>query len=187
METKGINENFLNDLNRSIQNDVSNINSLKGFEIISESIVYKILDIFGRNSLLSMLYQTGSGPGEAIAKKIKQKYAKDDFEIFEALKILMIELRDFYSMQIREVQEFPDHFKVIIENYCFLRAPYSEREKLKPGKAFCRINKGYFETAFRKLLGDKLKKVEINFLHDDLENDVCVEELIFYPNLETSK
>ena len=56
---------------------------------------------------------------------------------------------------------------------------------LKPGKAFCRINKGYFETAFRKLLGDKLKKVEINFLHDDPENNVCVEEIVFYPNLET--
>jgi len=180
-----MNENFLNDLNRSIQNDKSNVDSIKGFEIISESLVYKILDIFGRNSLLSMLYQTGSGAGEAIAKKIKQKYAKNDFAIFEALKILMTELSDFYSMQIREVQEYPDHFKVIIENYCFLRDPYKHREKLKPGKAFCRINKGYFETAFRKLLGDKLKKVEINFLHDDPENDVCVEELIFYPNLET--
>ena len=185
MEIDGINENFLNDLNRSIQNDISNINSLKGFEVISESIVYKILDIFGRNSLLSMLYQTGSGPGEAIARIIKQKYDKNDFEIFEALKILMIELKDFYSMQIREVQEFSDHFKIIIENHCFLRNPYSHTEKLKPGKAFCRINKGYFETAFRKLLGDKLRKVEINFLHNDSENDVCVEEIIFYPKLET--
>ena len=185
METNNIDENFLNDLNGSIQNDISNINSLKGFEVISESIVYKILDIFGRNSLLSMLYQTGSGSGEAIARKIKQKYGKNEFEIFEALKILMLELRDFYSMQIREVQEFSDHFKIIIENHCFLRDPYSHREKLKPGKAFCRINKGYFETAFRKLVGDKLKKVEINFLDNDLEKDVCVEELVFYPNLET--
>ncbi len=185
METNGINENFLNDLNRSVQNDISNINSLKGFEIISESLVYEILDIFGRNSLLSMLYQTGSGPGEVIAEKIKRKYEKNDFAIFEALKILMTELKEFYSMQIREVQENPDCFKVIIENHCFLREPYKHREKLKPGKAFCRINKGYFETAFRKLLGDKLKKVEINFLHDDLENDVCVEEIIFYPNYET--
>jgi len=72
LETNEIDENFLNDLNGSIQNDISNINSLKGFEVISESIVFKILDIFGRNSLLSMLYQTGSGPGEAIARKIKK-------------------------------------------------------------------------------------------------------------------
>jgi hypothetical protein len=185
LETNDLDENFLNELNGSILNDISNINSLKGFEIISESIVFKILDIFGRNSLLSMLYQTGSGPGEAIARKIKRKYEKDEFEIFEALKVLMIELKDFYSMQIREVQEFSDHFKIIIENHCFLRDPYSHREKLKPGKAFCRINKGYFETAFRKLVGDKIKKVEINFLHDDIERDVCVEEIIFYPTLKT--
>jgi hypothetical protein len=183
LETNGIDLNYLNGLNRNIQNDTSNVNSLKGFEIISESLVYKILDLFGKNTLLSMLYQTGSRPGEKIAERIKQKYKKNDFAIFEALEILMIELKDFYSLQIREVQEYHDHFKVIIENYCFLRVPYSHREKLKPGKAFCRINKGYFETAFKKLLGEKLKKVEINFLYDDLVKDVCVEEIIFYPNL----
>ncbi|MFX1289290.1 MAG: hypothetical protein ACFFFY_12110 [Promethearchaeota archaeon] len=185
MKTNGIDENYLNNLNRIIQNDISNINSLKGFEIISESIVLKILDIFGRNSLLSMLYQTGSGPGEKIAEIIKKKYQKDDFEVFEVIKILMTELKDFYSIQIREVQEYSKYIKIIIENYCFLREPYKDRKSLKPGKAFCRINKGYFETAFRKLLGNKLKKVEINFLYDDLENDVCVEEINFYPNLET--
>ncbi|MBY9020337.1 MAG: hypothetical protein KGD67_04705 [Candidatus Lokiarchaeota archaeon] len=182
METNGIDANFLNELNRSIHNEVSNIDSLKGFEIISESLVYKIFDLFGRNTLLSMLYQTGSSSGEGIAKRIKQKYAKDEFEIFEAIKILMSELRDFYSMQIKEVQEYEDHFKIIIENHCFLRDPYSHRKKLEPGKAFCRINKGYFETAFKKLLGDKINKIEINFLHDDIERDVCVEELVFYPN-----
>ena len=185
METNGINENFLNDFNRSIQNDVSNINSIKGFEVISEALVYNIFDIFGRNSLLSMLYQTGSGPGEKIAKRMQEKYNKSEFEVFEALKLLMRELKDFYSIQIREVQEYSDHFKVIIENHCFLRNSIKRRERLKPGKAFCRINKGYFETAFRKLLGDKVEKVEINFLHDDIENDVCVEEIIFYHNLET--
>ena len=185
METNNIDENFLLDLNSSIQNDVSNIDSMKGFEVISESIVYKVLDIFGRNSLFSMLYQTGAGPGEKIAEIIQKKYDKNNFGIFEALKILMNELKDFYSIQIREVQEYSDHFKVIIGNYCFLREPYKHRERLKPGKAFCRINKGYFETAFKKLIGDKLKKVEINFLHDDPENDVCVEEIIFYPKIET--
>ncbi|MBY8989098.1 MAG: hypothetical protein KGD61_11640 [Candidatus Lokiarchaeota archaeon] len=185
METNGIDVNFLNNLNKNIQNDISNIDSIKGFEVISEALVYNIFDIFGRNSLLSMLYQTGSGPGEIIAKIIQKKYNKSDFDIFEALELLMRELKDFYSIQIKEVQEFSDHFKVIIENHCFLRNSVKRRERLKPGKAFCRINKGYFETAFRKLLGDKLKKVEINFLHDDLEKDVCVEELIFYPNHKT--
>ena len=180
MEINEIDVNFLISLNENIQNDFSNINSIKGFEVISEALVYNILDIFGRNSLLSMLYQTGSGPGEKIAIQLQEKYGKSEFEIFEVLKLLMKELKDFYSIQIREVQEYSDHFKVIIENYCFLRAPLKHRNKLKPGKAFCRINKGYFETAFRKLLGDKVKKIEINFLYDDIERDVCVEELVFY-------
>ena len=182
MEIDEINEDILNDINKKIQNDISNINSLKGFEIISESMVYKILDIFGKNSLLSMLYQTGSGPGEIIAKRIKEKHNKEEFGIFEAIEILMTELKDFYSMQIREVQLNSDQTRVIIENFCFLREPMKHREKLQPGKAFCRVNKGYFETAFRKLLGNKVKKIEINFLHDDPEKNVCVEELIFYHN-----
>ena len=186
METNEIDVNFLNELNNSIRNDIANIDSLKGFEIISEYIVHKILDIFGRNSLLSMLYQTGSGPGEAIANKIIHKYRKTEFEFFEALKILMNELKSFFSIQIREVQEYPNHLKVIIENHCFLREPYSHRDNLGPGKAFCRINKGYFETAFRKLLGDKLKKIEVNFLSNDTERDVCIEEIIFYPKLKST-
>ncbi|MHA1472495.1 MAG: hypothetical protein ACTSQW_05295 [Promethearchaeota archaeon] len=185
METNEIDENFLNDMNTSIKNEISNIDSIKGFEVISESLVYKILDLFGKNSLLSMLYQTGLGAGEKIAQRIKQKYKKNDLDIFEAFRILLIELKNFYSIQIREVQEYPDHFKIIIENHCFLRNPYKHREKLEPGKAFCRINKGYFETAFKKLLGDTVKKVEMNFLYDDIERDVCVEELVFYPNSKT--
>ena len=186
METNEIDENFLNDMNTSIKNKISNIDSIKGFEVISESLVFKILDLFGKNSLLSMLYQTGLGAGEKIAQRIKQKYKKNDLDIFEAFRILMIELKNFYSIQIREVQEYPDHFKIIIENHCFLRDPYKDREKLEPGKAFCRINKGYFETAFKKLLGDNVKKVEMNFLYDDIERDVCVEELVFYPNFKTT-
>ncbi len=182
MEIEEINEDILNNINKNIQNDSSNIKSLKGFEIICESMVYKILDIFGKNSLLSMLYQTGSGPGEIIAKRIKEKHNKEEFGIFEALEILMTELKDYYSIQIREVQLNSDQTRVVIENFCFLREPMKHREKLQPGKAFCRVNKGYFETAFRKLLGNKVKKIEINFLYDDTEKNVCVEEMIFYHN-----
>jgi len=171
---------YIKELNLKIENPISNISSLKGFEIITESMVYKIYDIFGRNSLLSMLYQVGAGPGEAIAKRIKEKYNKEEFEIFEALQMLMQELREFYSIQIRDIQEDSQKIKIIIDNYCFLRKPISHREKLKYGKAFCRVNKGYFEIAFKRLLGNKIKKIEINFLENDNERDVCVEELIFY-------
>ncbi len=166
--------------NDRIQNDISNVNSLKGFEIIGEAMVYKILDVFGRNSLLSILYQIGSGPGEVIANRIKLRYNKEEFGILELIEILMNELKEFYSLRIREIQKSTEKIRIIIENYCFLREPIKNREKLKFGKAFCRINKGYFETAFKILLGNKIKKIEINFLENDEERDFCIEELNFY-------
>ena len=173
-------EQYKKELNERIFNPTENINSVKGFEIISESLVYQVFDVFGRNSLLSILYQTGVHPGNIIAERIKREYGKEKFEIVEALVILMDELKEFYSIQVREVEQYEDKYRIVIENHCFLRKPISHREKLDYGKAFCRINKGYFETAFQKLLGDNIKKIEINFLENDAEKDVCVEELNFY-------
>ena len=173
-------EEYIREINERIQNPIENINSVKGFEIISESLVYKVYDVFGRNSLLSILYQTGVFPGEIIAKRIKREYGQEEFEIMEALVILMEELKEYYSIKIRNIEQYQDKIRIIIENHCFLRKPISHREKLDYGKAFCRINKGYFETAFQKLLGTKIKRIEINFLENDVEKDVCVEELNFY-------
>lgn len=173
-------DNFKDELNRRIKNPIENINSVKGFEIIGESLVYQVYDVFGRNSLLSILYQTGALPGKIIAERIKREYQKEEFEITEALVILMDELKEFYSIQVRNIEKYDNRYRIIIENHCFLREPIKHREKLDFGKAFCRINKGYFETAFQKLLGSKIKKIEINFLENDPEKDGCVEELNFY-------
>ena len=170
------------ELNQRISNPSDNLKSLEGFGIICESLVYKIYDIYGRNTLLSMLYQIGKGPGEIIATRIKKKYQKDHFEILEALEILLNELKDYYSVQIREIEELDDKVRVIIENRCFLRETIKNREKLKFGKAFCRVNKGYFEAAFEILVGNGIKKIEINFLESDEEKDVCIEEMNFYLN-----
>lgn len=170
----------IEELNKKLKNSISDINSLKGFEIISEAMVYKVYDLFGRNMLLSMLYQVGAGPGEIIAERLKNKYNKEEFEILEALEVLIQELKEFYFIQIRDIEKEPQKIRIIIENYCFLREPIKHTQKLKPGKAFCRINKGYFETAFKRMLGDKVKAIEINFLFDDSQKDACVEELIFY-------
>ena len=170
----------MKEINERIQNPVDNINSVKGLEIISESLVYKVFDVFGRNSLLSILYQTGVFPGTIIAERIKREYGKEKYEIMEALVILMDELKEFYSIQIRDIEQHENKYRIVIENHCFLREPISHREKLNYGQYFCRTNKGYFETVFQKLLGEKIKKIEINFLENDVEKDVCVEELIFY-------
>jgi len=175
------------ELNKRINNPSDNLKSLEGFEIICESLVYKIYDIYGRNTLLSMLYQIGKGPGEIIATRIKKKYQKDHFEILEAIEVLLNELKDYYSVQIRDIEEHDDKVRVIIENRCFLRETIKHREKLKFGKAFCRINKGYFEEAFQILVGNGIKNIEINFLENDQEKDVCIEELIFYLNVNGVK
>ncbi|MFX0029875.1 MAG: hypothetical protein ACFE8B_11735 [Candidatus Hermodarchaeota archaeon] len=173
-------EEYKKEINERIYNPVENIKSVKGFEIITESLVYKVYDVFGRNSLLSILYQTGVHPGTIIAERVKREYQKEEFEIIEALVILMDELKDFYSIQVRDIEQYDDRIRIIIENHCFLREPIKHREKLKFGRAFCRINKGYFETAFKILIGSKIKKIEINFLENDSEKDACVEELNFY-------
>ena len=170
------------ELNDRIRNYTNPLKSLSGFEIICESLVYKIYDLFGKNMLLSMLYQIGMGPGEIIAKRIKKKYNKEEFEVIEALEILLKELKEFYSIQVREIEQHDNMLKLVIENRCFLREPIKHREKLDFGKALCRINKGYFENAFRLLVGKKLMKIDINFLENDSLKDVCVEELIFYFN-----
>ncbi len=172
----------LDEYNSMFQNDLKNINSLKGFEIICESMVNKVYDLFGRNALLSMLFQIGSGPGNVIADRIKKNYEREEFEILDAFAILLNELKEFYSITVREIEDQEDKIKLVIENHCFLREPIKHRERMNFGKAFCRVNKGYFETALKSLLGDKIRKIEINFLKSDDEKDVCVEELNFYKN-----
>jgi len=170
----------LDELNEAIQNPVSNLKPLNGLEIIAEAFVYKTYDLLGRNGLLSMLYRVGAGPGEIIAERIKEKYQKQEFDIIEALKILTSELKHYYSIQYRTFEEDDEKIRFTSENHCFLRETIKRREKLKPGKAFCRINKGYFEVALKSLIGDKIKRIEINFLENDEENDVCIEEMCFY-------
>ena len=167
-------------INKEILNETSELKPVQGFEIIAEALVYKIYDLFGRNTLLSMLYQVGSGPGEIVAEKIKADNKKEEFNISEALVLLLNELKDSYCIQVKSIEKTDEKIRLLIDNHCFIRDAVKKRDKLKPGKAFCRIPKGYFETAFKKLIGSKVKNVDINFLSDDPENDCCEEELIFY-------
>lgn len=170
----------INDINYDLVNDIENINSLKGLEIICESLVYKVLDLFGKNALLSILYQIGAGPGDQISRRLKEVYNKDSFEPMEAFELLFTELRDYYSIKVRELYEDDEKIKLIIENHCFLRKPIKNRNSLKHGKAFCRVNKGYVETALKKLMGDKILGLDIKFLSNDDSKDACIEELVIY-------
>ncbi len=157
-----------------------NIDSLKAFEIISEALVYKIINIFGKNSLLTILYQVGAGPAEAISDRLKEKYIGQKFKILDSLVLLVRELSGFYSIKIREIKEEDKIIRIIIENHCFLRQPINNRPKLEHGKTLCRINKGYFEIGLKNLLEDQVSRIELNFVEDDKDNDVCIEEIVFY-------
>ncbi|MFX1237690.1 MAG: hypothetical protein ACFFAS_15085 [Promethearchaeota archaeon] len=168
------------EINERIKNPPSNLNTLKGFEIIAESIVEKVRDLFGRNSLLTMLYQVGAGPGKVISDYLKIKHGKDDFDLLEALEVMALELREYYSVYIKDISEDDEKIRILLENHCFLRKSFKEREKLQFGKAFCRINKGYYEVALKNLIGSKIRKVEINFIENDEEKDSCLEEILFY-------
>lgn len=167
-------------INKEILNETSELKLVDGFEMIAEALVYKIYDLFGRNTLLSMLYQVGAGPGETIAEKIKTDNKKEEFKISEALVVLLKELKSSYCIQVKSIERDDEKIRLVIENHCFIRDAIKKRDKLKPGKAFCRIPKGYFETAFKKLIGSKVKNVDINFLENLKEKDVCLEELVFY-------
>ncbi len=169
----------IDEINKIIHSPKSNVDSLKGFEIISEALVYKIINIFGKNSLLTILYQVGAGPAETISNRLKEKYVGQKFTIIDAFALLVKELNGFYSIKIREIKEDDKIMRIIIENHCFLRQPINNRPKLEHGKTLCRINKGYFEVGLKKLLEDQVSRIELNFVEDDKENDVCIEEIVF--------
>ena len=67
----------IDELNEKIKNPPENLNSLKGFEIIAESLVYRMYDLFGRNMLLNALFQTGARAGEIVAKELKKRMRKN--------------------------------------------------------------------------------------------------------------
>ena len=177
----------LEEYNFMFQNNFKNVNALKGFEIICGSMVNQVRDLFGRNALLSILFQIGAGPGNEIAERIKKQYKAEEFEVLDAFALLMNETKDYYSIRVRDIEEDFDKIRLVFENYCFLRKPIRHRRDMKFGSTICRVNKGYFETAFKKLLGTKIKKIEVNFLYNDKEKGVCVEEIMFYKNNDIPK
>ncbi len=172
------------ELNLKIENPFSNINSLKGFEIVIENFVESISKLFGKNALLTISYQIGRNTGNILSERLKKKYGKNQFGVLEALEVLMKELNLFFSVQVKEMEHGDGYLKLIVENHCFLREPIKHRPKLKFGHTICRLNKGYFETAFKELLGDRLKSVEISYLDNDSTKNVCIEQLMFHFNVE---
>ncbi|MHA1341653.1 MAG: hypothetical protein ACTSRZ_17120 [Promethearchaeota archaeon] len=183
-------KDMIEKLNKAISNPIDTFKTLQGYEIILEALVYKIYDLFGRNALLSMTYQIGAGPGEVIADRLLKEKNVDKIEDpFEAFALLLNENRDYYNVYVLNVSEeltevYGKKYKKLtffIRNKCFFRESLKKRSRLKIGGPLCRINKAYFEVAFKKLTG---LKNEISFVQNDEDNDVCLETVAFFIPIE---
>jgi hypothetical protein len=173
-------------MNNEIQNPNASFETLTGYEVVLESLVYKIYDVFGRNALLSMMYQIGSGPGQEIAERILKERNNKIFEDpFEAVATLLNQERKYYEIVVKDIKEEPAEFNgkkykkltITINNRCFFRESLKKRKRLKIGGPLCRINKAYYETAFKLLTG---LKCEIGFLQNDEKLGMCLETVSFW-------
>lgn len=169
----------IDEINEQIKNAVENVDYLKGMEILLESFGDKIIDVFGRNTLLSVLYQIGAKTGQVIADRIKEEQGKEEFEPLEAVGIFFKEVKDFFSVQVKRIEEDEEYIKIYLQNHCFLRDAMNKRKGLVPGKTLCRINKGYFEVALYNLVKIKYKKVDMSLVENDEGANCCIECLTF--------
>ena len=173
-------------MNKDIQNPNACFETLTGYEVVLESLVYKIYDVFGRNALLSMMYQIGSGPGQEVAEDILKHRNNQKFtDPFEAVTTLLNRQRKFYEVIVKDIKEEPAEFNgkkftkitITINNRCFFRESLKKRKRLKIGGPLCRINKAYYETALKLLTG---LKCEISFIQNDEKIGMCLETVSFW-------
>lgn len=174
-------EKNIEEINKEIFNPKEKFDTLKGFENVLENMVYQVYDIFGRNALLSMLYTIGKGPGDELAEEILKEQGKSIInDPYEAFTLILKKTEDYYSVKVKDIkienhnQEF-DKIVITIQNRCFYRESIQKSERIKIGKALCRINKGFFESACKKLTGFKC---DIDFIENDKEHDACIESLV---------
>ncbi|MFX0100279.1 MAG: hypothetical protein ACFFCS_11910 [Candidatus Hodarchaeota archaeon] len=169
----------IEEINNLIKNEVENVDYLKGMEIVLESFSAKIMDVFGKNTLLSMLYQIGAKTGEIIAKRIKREHKKEIFEPLEAIGIFFKEVKGFFCVEVKNIEEDENYIRIYLKNHCFFRDAMNNRAGLVPGKMLCRINKGYFEFALLNLVKPVYNKVDMSLVENDEANDCCIECLSF--------
>jgi len=143
---------MLDDLNKRIKNNAPNINSLKGFEIICEAMVYKILDIFGKNALLSMLFQIGAGPGTQISERLKRFYGKENFEKARKITIDYVLEKLKCGENLEELHLFSarEGFKDPCQKGLARGAPEAIHERAPEHEAVrAHVKHGFFGSQFR--------------------------------------
>ena len=173
----------IKELNQALMNPRESYEVLTGFETILENLVSRIYDLFGRNALLSMLYTIGSGPGHELANTIlEEKRAQKIEDPFEAMKLLLTKSKEFFSVQVQnyKLESYDEKYEKLImtiNNSCFYRESLNRKKLLKIGGPLCRINKAFFETAWKTLTG---LRCEIDFKENDDANGHCNETITIY-------
>ncbi len=169
-------------LNAKLQNANANVDSIRGIEVVLEAFVKKVIELFGKNALLSAGYQIGAAPGQKIAQRILATRGNVKFtDPIEALLALFTETKKYFNVEIVKVDNIQQNGTDVIvtmKNHCFLRDVIKHRSGLEMGGPLCRINKGYLEAALKLLLGEK--KVELTRTGDDPGADMCLETLRFF-------
>lgn len=164
-------------VNAFLENELTQVNYQQGLEILLESLSSKIVDIFGRNALLSMLYQIGATTGSVVAKRIIEEQGKETFTPVEAFSLLFKTVRSYFKVMVKEIKQDEHGMSITFTNHCFLRNIIKDREKLRAGGRLCRITKGYIESAMDTLLKGGDQKVEVGFVENDEDGDCCLEKL----------
>lgn len=181
MPNIGVNMDIVT-LNSSLQNTNTSVDSIRGIEVVLEAFVKKVIELFGKNALLSAGYQIGAAPGQKIAQRILAARGNVPFtDPLEALLALFSETKKFFNIQVVQVDSLQSNggaLVVAMKNHCFLRDIIKHRPDLEMGGPLCRINKGYLETALKLLLGGK--KVELARTGDEPASDMCQETLRFF-------
>ena len=169
---------MVDQINEFLENELANVNYLKGMEILLESLSNKIVDIFGRNALLSMLYQIGATTGAVVAKRIIEEQGKESFTVIEAFSLLFRSLKSYFKVMVKRIEQDGETVSITFTNHCFLRAAIKDRPDLQAGGRLCRITKGYIESALATLLAGGYQKIDVAFMENDMENDCCLERVV---------
>ncbi|HMF32299.1 MAG TPA: hypothetical protein VKK79_12835 [Candidatus Lokiarchaeia archaeon] len=165
----------ISELNARIQNTNENVDSISGLEIVFEALVTKVVELYGKNTLLSAAYQIGAAPAHKIAQRLLTARGGEMFDDpIEALATLLSETKGFFHVEVENIQQDGGEIVVSMKNHCFLRPVIVKRAGLEMGGPLCRINKGYLETAVKELTG---KKVELKRTGDDNNACMCLETL----------
>jgi hypothetical protein len=151
------------------------------YEEIMEGLVTHVKEVFGRGTVLSIVYQIGSNAGRKSAEALlaTRNGVKYEDPVDALVDTMQLEHHK-YRLQIAgiEVNQEAKTVLVRLKNQCFLREFLDRSTKIRIGSTLCRVNKGYFEGLFKEIVAD-LRGVDISFQENCVADQTCLESILF--------